>query len=82
MRDSGGVLLVETAGGVRQQGVDLAGIRGQVIAQHGRPAIAALDVLQQPFELVNVLFDGLPEFGIGAVFAANFVERLLTLGRV
>jgi hypothetical protein len=47
-----------------------------------RAAIAARDVVEQPLELVDVLFDGLPEFRIGAIFAADFVERLLALGRV
>ena len=75
-------LLVEPSGGVRQHGVDLAGVRREVIAHHRRAAVAARNILQEPLEFVDVLLDGLPELGIGAVLAANFIERLLTLGRV
>ena len=62
---------------MRQHGVDLAGVRGQVgFARYRRAAIAARHVVEQTLELVEVLLDGLPELGIGAIFAADFVERL------
>src|SRR5437764_1759707 len=74
--------LIEAPGGVRQHGVDLAGIGGQVVAGHGRSAITARNVVEQAFELVDIMFDGLPELRIGAVFAADFFERSLALGGV
>src|SRR5262249_32401239 len=74
--------LVEAAGGVCQHRVDLAGIGGQIIAGYGRPTIAARYVVKQPLELMNVVFDGLPEVRIGTIFAANFFKRPLPLGSI
>src|SRR5690348_3598875 len=74
--------LVEAPGGVRQHGVDLAGVGGQVVAGDGRSAITARNIIEQPFELVNIVFDGLLELRIGAVFATDFFERSLPLGGV
>src|SRR5580704_17184705 len=74
--------LVESSRRVRQHGVDLAGVRGEIIARHGRAAIAARDVVEEPLELMDIVLDGLPELGIGAVLVADFIERLLALERV
>src|SRR5262249_31317372 len=55
---------------------------GPIIAGCGRPAIAARYVVKQPLELMNVVFDGLPEVGIGTIFATNFFKRPLPLGSI
>ena len=67
---------------MRQHGIDLAGVRSEIVPDHRGAAVAARHVVEQAFELVDIMLDGLPEFRIGAVFAANFVECLLALGGV
>src|ERR1051326_1033321 len=71
--------LLEPSRRVRQHGVDLAGVGGQVIARHSGAAVAARHVVEQAFELMDVVLDGLPEFRIAAVFVANLLERPLAL---
>src|ERR1700733_15520085 len=73
---------VEAARGMCQHGVDLAGIGNEIIAGHCRTAIAPRNIVEQPFELVDVVLDGLAKFGIGSVLVANFVERLLARLRI
>src|SRR5690349_6513674 len=74
--------LVEAASRVRQHGVNLAGVGSQVIAGNCRTTIAARDIVEQPFELVNVMFDGLPEVRIGSVLAADLLKCPLPLSGV
>src|SRR6516164_839942 len=74
--------LVEPAGGVRQHGVDLAGIGGQIIACDCRIPIAARNVVKEPFKFVDVMFHCLAKLRIGAVLVANFLECPLPLAGV
>src|ERR1700722_5177078 len=74
--------LVEPSGGICQQRVDLAGVRRQVIARYGRPAISPRDIVEQPLEFVDIVLDGGAELGIRPVFVADLVERFLALRRV
>src|SRR2546430_10066970 len=67
---------------VREQRVDEPGLRGEVAAQRLRPAILTRDLVEQPFELGDIAVDRLLEAAVGAVFAGDFVERLLTGRRV
>src|SRR3954468_24511220 len=67
---------------MREQGVDQAGLRGQVAAQGLRAAILAGDFVEQAFELVYVAVDGLLEGAVGALFAGDLVERLLAGRRI
>src|SRR5580704_6170129 len=53
-------LLVEPPRRMRQHGVDLAGVGGQVVARYRHAAVAARHVVEQAFELVDILFHGLP----------------------
>src|SRR6476620_5634419 len=62
---------------VREQGVDQPGLRGEVAAQCLRSAILARDLVEQTFELGDIAVDRLLEGAVGAVFARDFVERLL-----
>src|SRR5882724_553090 len=68
--------------GMREQGVDKAGLGGEVAAQRGWPPILARDFVEQAFELGDVAVDRLLEVAVGAVFAGDFVERLLAGRRV
>src|SRR5947209_3927077 len=67
---------------MREQGVDQARLRGQVIAQLLRAAAVAGDFVEQAFELDNVAIDRSLEVAIGAIFAGNLVKGLLAGGRV
>src|SRR5438128_10260271 len=67
---------------VREQGVDEPRVRGEVAAQRLRSAVLARDFVEQPFELGDIAVDRLLETAIGAVFARDFVERLLAGRRV
>src|SRR6516162_373170 len=67
---------------VREQGVDQPGFRGEVAAQRLRPAILARDFVKQPLELGDVAVDRLLEVAVGAIFARDLVERLLTSRRI
>ena len=62
---------------MREQGIDQPGLGGEVAAQHRRPALVARDLVEQALELGDVAVDGLLEIAVGAVFACDFVERLL-----
>src|SRR5262245_31879741 len=44
-------LLIEPAGRVRQHGVDLAGLRGEIRPRHHLTAIVARDLIEQALEL-------------------------------
>src|SRR5665213_1272141 len=62
---------------MREQGIDHAGLGGEVAAQHRGAAFVARDLVEQALELGDVAVDGLLEVAVGAVFAGDFVERLL-----
>jgi hypothetical protein len=62
---------------MREQGIDEAGLRGEVAPQDLRSALVAGDFVEQALELGDVAVDGLLEIAVGAVFACDFVERLL-----
>src|SRR5258707_315610 len=63
---------------MREQGVDEAGLRGQVAAQRLRTAILAGNLVEQAFELGDVAVDRLLEVAVGAVFAGDLIEGLLS----
>src|SRR6185437_9353736 len=71
--------LVEPPGRVRQHGVDLAGLRGEVCAHHHLAAVVARDFLEQPIELADIAVHRQLELAVGTVFLTDLVERLLTL---
>src|SRR5262249_40506947 len=75
-------LRIEAAGSVRQHGVDLAGLRGEIGARHHLPAIFARDFVQEALKLGDVAVDRLHEFAIRAILAADLLERALTLHRI
>src|SRR3984893_9265215 len=67
---------------MREQRVNLAGIRGEVgLGQH-LAAVVAGDLLEQALELVDIAIDGFAELGRAPVLAANLLEGLLALRRV
>ena len=51
--------LLEPARGVRQHGVDLAGVRGEIAARGRLAALVLRDLVQQPLELADVAIDRL-----------------------
>src|SRR6187455_2733736 len=65
---------VEPSGSVREHGVDLAGLRGEIGARHRLAAIVARDLLEQPLELADVAVDGALEIALAAIFPADFLE--------
>src|SRR5580704_17175529 len=71
--------LFEPPGRVRQHGVDLAGLRGEIGARHHRAAVVARHVVEQPLELGDVAVDRLLELAVGAVALADLLERALPL---
>src|SRR3984893_69896 len=70
---------VEAAGGVGEQGIDLARLRGEVAARQHLAAVVARHFLEQPVELADVAGDGAPEIAVGPIALADFLERLLAL---
>src|SRR5262245_60617189 len=75
-------LLAQPPRCVCEHRVDLAGVRGQVGLRHDVVAVAARNVLEQLLEILAIAVDGLTEFGVVLVLAADVVESLLTLQRV
>src|ERR1700742_3728837 len=67
---------------VREQGVDQARLRGEVVAQRLRPAILARDFVEKALELGDVTVDRLLEGAVGAVLAGDLVEGLLAGRRI
>src|SRR3954452_16280582 len=67
---------------MREQGVDEAGLRGQVTAQRLWAAILAGDFVEQALELGDVAVDRLLKAAVGAVFAGDFVKSLLAGRRI
>src|SRR5271169_1364348 len=67
---------------VRQQRIDLTGIRREVGPGQHLAAVVARDLLEEALELVDIAIDGFAEFGGAAVLAADFLEGLLALRRV
>src|SRR5258708_15768777 len=53
-----------------------------MLAQQRGPALVARHLVEQAFELDDVAVDGLLEVAVGAIFAGDFVEGLLTGRRV
>src|SRR3984893_296115 len=62
---------------MREQGIDQTRLRGEVAPQDLRSALVARDFVEQALELGDVAVDGLLEIAVGAIFAGDFVERLL-----
>ena len=54
-----------------EQGIDEAGLRGEVAAQHGGAPLVARDLVEQALELGDVAVDGLLEIAVGAVLRAT-----------
>src|SRR5947207_1258671 len=75
-------ILAQPPGRVRQQGIDQAGLRGEMTAQHGGAALVAGNLIEQPLKLGDVAVNRLLEGSVGAIFAAHFIERFLSGGRV
>src|ERR1700694_1899767 len=67
---------------LRQQRIHHPGLRGEVAAQHRRPALVARDLIEQALELGDVAIDGLLEVAVGAIFAGDFIEGLLAGRRI
>src|SRR3977135_4409558 len=67
---------------MREQGVDRAGLRGEVAAQRLRSAVFARDLVEQALELGDVAVDRLLEAAVGAILAGDFVKGLLAGRRV
>src|SRR5438270_5716867 len=67
---------------MREQGVDQARLRGEVVAQLLRAAAVAGDFVEQAFELDDIAVDRSLEVAVGAVLAGDLVKGLLTGGRV
>src|SRR5882724_10404953 len=59
---------------MREQGIDEAGLGGEVATKHRRPAFVARDLVEQSLELGDVAVDRLLEVAVGAIFAGDFVE--------
>src|SRR5271169_2249487 len=57
-------ILSQPSRGMREQGVDEAGLRGQVAAQRLRPAVLARDLVEQALELGDVAVDRLLEAAV------------------
>src|SRR5216684_9386895 len=72
-------LSVEPAGRVREHGIHLARLRGQVGARHHLAAIVARDFLEQPLELADIAIDRAHEIAVAAILLADLLERLLAL---
>src|SRR6185295_1808808 len=65
-----------------EEGIDLARIRSEIgLGQHLATVVARY-LLEQAFELLDVAVNRLAELRRAAIFAANILERLLTLRRV
>src|SRR5215467_8700421 len=62
---------------VGEQGVDEAGLRGELGPQRLRSALVAGDLVEQPLELGDIAVDRLLEAAVGAIFAGDLVECLL-----
>src|ERR1700730_7445460 len=67
---------------MREQGVDEAGLRGEVAAKDRGSSVVARDVIEQALKLGNVTVDGLLEAAVGAVLAGDLIEGLLAGRRV
>src|SRR2546423_4758679 len=74
--------LLEAAGRVRQHGVHLAGIRGEIVARGRLAALILRHLIQQPLELRDIAVDRRLELAVATIAVANLVERLLPLHRV
>src|SRR5665213_696865 len=67
---------------MREQGVDQPGLGGEVAAQRSGAAVVAGDLVEQALELGDVAVDRLLEVTVGAIFAGDFIERLLAGRRI
>src|SRR5580704_9375004 len=67
---------------MREQGVDEARLRGEVVAQRLGPAILARDLVEEALELGDVAVNRLLEAAIGAVLAGDLVKGLLAGRRI
>src|SRR3984957_20564746 len=74
--------LPEPSRRMREQGVDEAGLRGEVAAQHLGAALVARALVEQALELGDVAVDRLLEVTVGAIFAGDLVEGLLSRRRI
>src|SRR5262245_43879412 len=67
---------------MRQHGVELAGLRGEIGARDHLPAIIVRDFIEQVLEFSDVPIDRLHEVPVGAIPPTNFLERALARHRV
>src|SRR5208283_232802 len=74
--------LAQSAGGVGEDRIDLAGVRQQIGAPLRPVAVVLADLRQQALELLHIARDRLAELRFGTIAAPDFVERLLPSLRV
>src|SRR5262249_62422693 len=70
---------IEATSRMGQHGIDLAGFRREVGSCHHLSTIVARNLVEQPFEFVDVTIHGVLELAVRAILLADVVERLLTL---
>ncbi len=62
---------------MRQHGVDLAGVGGEVALRQRLVAVVAGHVVQELFEIADIAVDGGAELRLAVIFALDLVEGLL-----
>jgi hypothetical protein len=72
-------VLLEPLRGVREHGIDLPRLRGEIALRQRAIRIFAADFGEQPLELLYVAVDRFAERAIGAIAPADFLERFLAL---
>src|SRR6516225_8600907 len=70
---------IEPTGGMREHGVDLAGLRREIGACHRLSAVILRNLLEQALELADIAIDRAHEVAVAAILATNLLERLLPL---
>lgn len=67
---------------MRQQGVDLARFRDEIVLCLRIVGITAADVANEALEIVDIAINRGAKFVVTAVFAADVIETLLALQRI
>src|SRR6202048_4617526 len=67
---------------MREQGIDEAGLGGEVAAKDRGSPLVACDVIEQALELGDVTVDRLLEVAVGAILAGDLIEGLLAGGGI
>src|SRR5262245_15006957 len=70
---------IEATRRMGQHGIDLASFRREIGSCHHLSAIVARNLVEQPFEFIDVTIHGLLELAVHAILLADVVECLLTL---